>query len=999
MYLSNLYAEKIFSEHPIALWALDEEIELAYADNQQPAEDISGIAIGTIDSGYRASMYGSSDSYGWYLGDGTNCFADNAGVPMVYGASNVTGLYPFAGQASDASEVLPSLIVPAFGFLNANGKFKDLTLEAWLRITANTQNGPFRIIGPIGSTDGIYVDGSYISIKINNYIGSHFVDSWQRPMLINFSVSKNGASLLINGERVISLVFDISKLSFPNKIENSLDVDWIGFYLATDSVPLMDVDCVAVYPFIVSETIAKKRFAYGQAVQYPQNLLSNYGGSSAVIDYSFANYTKNYNYPQLGKWSNGVINNLVAKSDILTVPDYKLPKIVAVKDGISVDSYTLAKDMTSNQTTSNLGYINLLPKQEYESGYIKFESIDVLTEAPKAILGTFNLMNNLSSENNQTLIKIQNNYNNDYIEFEAEKVDDSTAKVNLVFGHNSNASTIESFSNIALADEDFALGIDIDVISQTLESEGISDFFATLDSLSLYVGGSEKNDKQYAGKTYTLSFLNAKSYSKVSSLVGTHTTNGSLFDSETSLTSFIGSYTLFAKWFADSLVFDIAIDASWQDYVPLSYLQKKVDDGTYALDFLQFNIAHFSETAFNSTTKAVTSGNSFKAYVSFQPSDSYIYQDFSTKEALPTNHVVKPASPAWNTTKYEVLDNTIVYPPENAILNQTSLVVNLDFSVNGIITNPMSLKSLQIASVALNKNSDTIIGTRLGSNFKVFNNSDGDNPFVIYKESSPYLYMSDKSGIQLVGDFSTDMDRGLALVINPSKSPEFYLSTINMFIKYNGYELSETNEPFFEIKNKKSGFEHLKFYIVASNEELTKGVIKCYVVNGATETEIDSSAISFSVDGHPQSGYPEIELNEWHILSVAFPKLLEFSDSDTYTINFTGPMLVNNISYFRVQEETVSQKTQKVDWSAIKEDLEPRTWGYWENLEPTWAEVLYEAFDSVQGIDQDTIYNIYLGTNRIVVDTDRNQDTLKFAKSSYFIYDRVEWQSEIIKPV
>ena len=211
--------------------------------------------------------------------------------------------------------------------------------------------------------------------------------------------------------------------------------------------------------------------------------------------------------------------------------------------------------------------------------------------------------------------------------------------------------------------------------------------------------------------------------------------------------------------------------------------------------------------------------------------------------------------------------------------------------------------------------------------------------------------------------------------------------------------MSETNEPFFEIKNKKSGFEHLKFYTVATNQELTKGVIKGYVVNENIETEIDPADIMISVDGHPQSGYAEIELNEWHILSISFPRLLDFSDSDTYTVNITGPMLVNNISYFRVNEATVSQKTQKVDWSAIKEDTSPRTWEYWNTQETSWANVLYESFESVQGIDQNTIYNIYLGTNRIVVDTDKNSDTLRFGKSSYLIYDKVDWQSEVIKPV
>ena len=456
---------------------------------------------------------------------------------------------------------------------------------------------------------------------------------------------------------------------------------------------------------------------------------------------------------------------------------------MTVRDGISIDSATFAKDLANTQASTDTGVIEFLPTTDYSSGYLKFDSLDILNGDVKALFGVFNLNNSFSNNLTQTLMKVQNNYNNDYIELEAKKVDSENANINLIFYHNSQSNTIESFANISVINEDFVAGIDIDTISNKLSSEDMPDFFANPNNLSVYVGGSEKNDKQFLGKLHRFIALNQNSYDKVFDSIGTHSINGSLIDRTTALTDFIGSYTLFAKWFADQIVFDIAIDGFWQDYVPLSYLQKKIDDGTYAIDFMQFNIAHFSNIDFDTVTKSISSANNFKAYISFQYSDSYVYQDFSTKEDIPTNYVIKPNGSDWNDTKYEVVDNTIIYPPQNVNLEQLSLVIRLDFVVDGIFTNPMAIKSLQIASVGLNKNSDNLVGTRLGAYFKVYNNSAGDNPFRIYKESSPYLYMSDKSGIQLVGDVSTSMERGLALIVNSAKSPEFYLSVINMFIK------------------------------------------------------------------------------------------------------------------------------------------------------------------------------------------------------------------------
>jgi hypothetical protein len=45
-----------------------------------------------------------------------------------------------------------------------------------------------KIFGPIASSDGLYVESGFITLKIGNAFRSHFVGEWYRPMLIN----KNG---------------------------------------------------------------------------------------------------------------------------------------------------------------------------------------------------------------------------------------------------------------------------------------------------------------------------------------------------------------------------------------------------------------------------------------------------------------------------------------------------------------------------------------------------------------------------------------------------------------------------------------------------------------------------------------------------------------------------------------------------------------------------------------------------------------------------------------
>jgi hypothetical protein len=250
--------------------------------------------------GVEASAYGRQDKKGYYLVSNESLMAKNTGIPMVYGASNLTkllpnsnsvgktyrvlsseGSYVFAGTTnpvltvtrgstytfemrtrdnsffiqtgkgaynkqlayidgvenigadwgditwvvpenapdtlyyvSDNDEAMtgqinvvdpspkPSLIIPGEGFLGADGQYKEYTLEAWLRINSDSITKK-RIIGPLGSDDGLYVEGPYLVLKVGTNFGSYYVGEWTRPMLTHIRVSENNSSLLINGEEVI----------------------------------------------------------------------------------------------------------------------------------------------------------------------------------------------------------------------------------------------------------------------------------------------------------------------------------------------------------------------------------------------------------------------------------------------------------------------------------------------------------------------------------------------------------------------------------------------------------------------------------------------------------------------------------------------------------------------------------------------------------------------------------------------------------------------------
>ena len=64
--------------------------------------------------GILADAYGLQQSNGYYLVKNNSLMAKNSGIPLVYGANNVTILSP---------NEIPSLVIPGNGFLNKDGIF------------------------------------------------------------------------------------------------------------------------------------------------------------------------------------------------------------------------------------------------------------------------------------------------------------------------------------------------------------------------------------------------------------------------------------------------------------------------------------------------------------------------------------------------------------------------------------------------------------------------------------------------------------------------------------------------------------------------------------------------------------------------------------------------------------------------------------------------------------------------------------------------------------
>jgi hypothetical protein len=931
-----------------------------------------------------AQAYGIEEDSGYYIAEG-GLKCKNTGIPLVFGASGLTKIEP----STDAS-----LIIPGKGFLNKKGQYNDYTVEFWARLDVNT-NTPFKIFGPISSSDGLYVEDGFLTLVIGNQFASHFVGEWFRPMLIHIRLIKNSASLLINGEEVLSLSLDTAGLVLPEEFDNVGDSqDWLGFY-ANNNVYPFEIDCIAIYSYQVPVTVAKRRLVYGQGVVSAEGINSSYGGTTAFIDYSFADYTANYNYPDFANWSQGSFDNLLTTQTTLRTPEYNLPEIFLGSKTLQ-ELYDDNKDIQDNESGPFLTdkFLSFRPNNTWNStnSYINFPTLNILANEIDSIYGVFSC-NNLNTE--ELLFKIYNPLTGNYF---AIIKDNDEIKYSITF----NGETELLFtSGTIVSNEIFSVGINIRTISNILGSN-VNSFFGNQSSLKMYVCGDDSGDYTFTGRIYSVGLSTSLNSTKIEN---SFDENGFIIlDDGQLLINHTASYTLLPTESYEKYFLDIGVSGYWQDYLPLSYFSQSVQNSSgdqfYDLDFLQFNIGYPTNTNLLEDSGPFqyyydTAGAQIKSYITFQYVSSGANDTTSfINEEKPNQYKIVDMNEYenWETTKFEVLDNTLIYPIKNEDFNNLAIVYSLEFNSRGILTKPILLNKLQLASQALNDNSFNAIGTKFGVDLfpykknGIYYDYKAKNPFSIYKGSTPYLYLTKTSGIEVRGNFNILENRGLSLPVNKELSTDYQISAMQLWLNYSQNEFPETATELFEI-NYKHGT--LKFYIQANSQQKNRAKIFVLNENGTTY-----NGIGFYLNGLLVRE-PVISLNQWSALGISFLTALEF-DSYLGNINITGPSIFNNISYYEASSLQEVKDIKYRQWFKVLNDgFSDLQWQFWFN-NFTWGGVLVENSSSFYGTNSSDIFKTYTGTNKIIVD---DGEGLIYQSEKIKAYSDIEWSTNVSRPV
>jgi hypothetical protein len=742
-----------------------------------------------------------------------------------------------------------------------------------------------------------------------------------------------------------------------------------------------------------------------------------------LIDYSFSRSTNNYNYPELGKWQSGIQDNLLTydnyiqplQGDVKELPEFKIGNSTYTSDNILSDMYTMN---TVSPDVTNGTYINLIPvgsgitrTWSTVTSNLLFDNLSAISNDLRGIYGIFKSPAT-GSTSEKILLKIQNTVTNDYIKVSLSGTTlayrANIGGVNVILGTDSTVAISTAFT----------VGFNFNTLV-SLSTANFQNFFGNKSQLIVYVGGDYSGSDPlvsttFAGNIYTISFLNSKTLSTVSSsfdangIIGTTISNSLLTNYPT--------YGLILKTIVDNSYLDIRSKSSWQDQIPISVLSKYVTNtsgiNVYSLDYVQLNIDYPELEIFTSgnydSSKAIA-----KSYITFQylsDGANKNSSDYTNIVSMLQNKTITPNALDWKTSKYEFVNNTICYMPTSfdslKTLQDLAIVIHIDFYVEGTIYNPIKIKTLQISPKSLNSNvvGDLSPNNAIGTKFNVdlyptiksggINYFTGTNPIIINKESSQYLNLTNSSGVKLAGD-TTSTDRSLLMYVNKNSLANFNISSIQMSLLWNEKFFPTTAVKILQINNGKE-YPIINFYIVSTNIANNRG--KIYATKGSGP-ETSFTDLNYYWNGLLVN-QPYLNIKEWGMLGISFNNLIKFDAIGE--IKLTSNMLVNNLSYYQLDPNKLSQQINNRTWNTVSSSA----WSYWNTggggvtakYGDSWTNMLTAAGNIIPAISPSTTYKIFTGTNKNIFDADLNSGKLRPHAYQYKVYQNSLTTSQILKP-